>query len=221
MSDAVTPWAALGAGLVTSLHCVGMCGPLACAACASPCAREALRASLAYHASRVSSFAALGLAAGWLGERVAGVLTQGGTRGMAWIFALFFLAVAAGLDKRFKVPALATPWASRFLNMRFSPVQRGAMLGLVTPLLPCAPLYLMVAAAALAGSPWNGALVMGLFGFGTVPLMLGAMGGLAALEARWGPGAVEWLRRGLALVGAGLLIARGFYHGPESCPMCH
>ena len=140
---------------------------------------------------------------------------------MAWVFALFFLAVAAGLDKRLKLPALAAPWAARLLGAGLPPTRRGALLGIFTPLLPCAPLYLVVAAAALSGSPGKGALVMGLFGMGTVPLLMGAMGGLAALERRWGPGGVEWLRRGLSLVGAILLVARGFYHGPESCPMCH
>jgi len=140
---------------------------------------------------------------------------------MAWVFALFFLAVAAGLDKRLRLPALAAPWAGRLLGAGLPPLRRGAVLGLLTPLLPCAPLYLVVAAAALAGSAWHGAAVMALFGLGTVPLMMGAMGGMAALEGRWGPGGVEWLRRGLSLAGAILLVARGFYLGPESCPMCH
>ena len=34
MPEITGPMAALMAGLVTSLHCAGMCGPLACAACA-------------------------------------------------------------------------------------------------------------------------------------------------------------------------------------------
>jgi len=218
------PLAALLAGAVTSLHCVGMCGPLACTACASPCGKESNAASGIYHGSRLISYLAVGFAAGWLGERLAAELLGGATRAMTWIFVLFFLTVVAGLDKRLRLP---TPgiWLQRLLRrpagISGRPFGRAAALGILTPLLPCAPLYLVVAAAALAGSAWSGALLMGAFVLGTIPLLFAAQNRMAALGEHCSPRTMDRLRRGLALVSILLLLVRGTYSAETGCPMCH
>jgi sulfite exporter TauE/SafE len=217
------PIAALMAGLVTSLHCVGMCGPLACAACSSPCGTGSNAAGGIYHLTRLCSYAIVGLVVGWLGERVADALLGGATRAMSWIFILFFLAIVAGLDKRLRLPSPGR-WLARILNKRGAteqkPYARAAALGTLTPLLPCAPLYLVVAAAALAGSAWNGAVLMGAFGLGTVPLLFAVQNRLNALEKRWSPQTMDYIRRGLALASVVLLVMRAGYAPETGCPMC-
>ncbi len=218
------PLAALLAGAVTSLHCVGMCGPLACTACSSPCGKGSNAAAGLYHAARLVSYVAVGLAAGWLGERLADSLMGGATRAMTWIFVLFFLAVVAGFDKRLRLP---TPgiWLARLLQrpgkISGAPFGRATALGILTPLLPCAPLYLVVAAAALAGSAWSGAMLMGAFALGTIPLLFAAQNRLTALEQRCSPQTMDYIRRGLALVSVVLLLVRGTYSAETGCPMCH
>jgi len=215
------PLAAFLAGVVTSLHCVGMCGPLACAACASDCPKKSNAAGAAYHAARLASYTLVGAGVGWLGERVAGVLTGGGTRALTWIFVLFFLAVVVGLDKRIRLPSPGA-WLGRLLRGNGgAPWRRAALLGVFTPFLPCAPLYIVVAAAALAGSAWNGAALMLAFGAGTVPLLFAVQNRLAAIEKRLSPQTMDWIRRGLALASVVLLLVRGTYAPETGCPMCH
>lgn len=223
--EIVGPLAAFLAGLVTSLHCVGMCGPLACAACSSSCGRSTNAAGGVYHLTRVSAYIGIGLAVGWLGEKVAEPLTGGTTRALSWIFVIFFLAIVVGLDKRLRLPSPGR-WLARLLRRpqnlpETAPFGRAATLGTLTPLLPCAPLYLVVAAAALAGSALQGALMMGAFGAGTVPLLFVVQNRLAALEKRWSPQTMDIIRRALALVSVILLVVRSAYAPELGCPMCH
>jgi uncharacterized protein len=220
--DLTGPSAALLAGLVTSLHCVGMCGPLACAACTSSCGKGDNAAAAVYHATRMVSYGIVGLVAGLLGERISQAFLGGATRGMTWVFVLFFLAVVAGLDKRLQVPSLAGHFQKIFARAGGAgPYGKAAVLGTFTPLLPCAPLYLVVAAAALSGSPLSGAVLMVAFGIGTVPLLFTVQNRLAALERRWSPRAMDLTRRGLALASIVLLLMRGTYTAATGCPMCH
>lgn len=216
------PVAALLAGLVTSLHCAGMCGPLACAACVSDCGRRAHSAAGAYHGSRLASYIGLGAIAGWLGSGISSALLDGATRGMTWIFVLFFALVAVGFDKYLRFP-VGGAWSGRVFSRvtAWGPVARSGALGGLTPLLPCAPLYLVVVAAALSGSAWSGGLLLGAFGLGTVPLLFLMQNRMAALRTRWSPRAMDYLRRGLAAASVVLLLARGTYTASTGCPMCH
>lgn len=220
--DLAGPTAAFMAGLVTSLHCVGMCAPLACSACTSACGRGNESAAAAtYHGTRLLAYITVGFVAGWFGERASAVLLGGATRGMTWVFVLFFLAVVAGLDKRLRLPAPGV-WFARFSdNNAAGPCSRAAVLGACTPLLPCAPLYLVVAAAALSGSPASGAMLMGAFGIGTVPLLFLVQNRLGAIGKRFSPKTLDLTRRGLALASVILLLMRGTYSISTGCPMCH
>lgn len=211
------PVAALAAGVVTSLHCVGMCGPLSCALCVKQGGRGSLAATAAYHAMRLVSYALLGAIAGWLGERVGGWLTGGAVKGLAWAFAVFFLVIAFGWDRRLRIGPGA--WASAPLAFvaRFGAVPRGLTLGFFTPLIPCAPLYLIAAAAALSGSAVAGAGILSAFALGTVPAMALLQGSYLRFGSAMSPAAMDWTRRGLAFAGAVLLGWRAL---AEVCPMC-
>jgi sulfite exporter TauE/SafE len=215
------PMAALLAGLITSLHCIGMCGPLACSACARGGGKGSVSATFIYHGTRVFSYTLVGVAVGLVGRRLSEVLVGGSTAWMAWLFLVFFLAVALGLDKHLCVPmprgVLAWLGAA---SARCGPQGRASVLGFFTPLLPCAPLYFVVAAAALSGSAWSGATVMAAFGLGTIPLILALQSQYFLLGSRWSPQTMDYLRRGLALVSVILILVRGAYVGPASCPLC-
>ena len=86
----LSAWLALGAvaGASSVPHCVGMCGPLAAAACPKGAGAAA---PLRYQAGRVVSYAALGAIAGALGHTL-----RWGLPG-AWGSALLSWALAAGL----------------------------------------------------------------------------------------------------------------------------
>jgi len=205
---AMGPAAALFAGLLTSLHCAGMCGPLACAACARSHGPGSLSAAASYHACRLLSYTVVGFLAGWIGRAVSDVLLGGTTRWLTWAFVVFFVLVATGLDKRLTLP-LAGRWMSACLGMGDAAPLRAAILGTLTPFIPCGPLYLIVAAAALSGSAVSGGLVLLAFGAGTVPLMLALQSQLFRFGTRFSPLTLDRLRRGLAAASVALLVYRG------------
>lgn len=223
-ADITGPAAALLAGLITSLHCVGMCGPLACAACARGGGEKggSFGATAVYHGTRVVSYALVGVAAGLVGRRLADALSGGATRWMTWLFVIFFLAVAVGLDKwvRIPMPKGAMAWMAS-ASSKCGAWGRAAVLGFFTPLLPCAPLYLVLMAAALSGSAVAGGAIMAAFGIGTVPLLFVLQTQFFRLGALWSPRTMEYLRRGLALASVVLLLMRGTYSAHTGCPMCH
>src|SRR3954468_13141326 len=92
------PGTALVAGLITSLHCAGMCGPLACAL--MPARRDAdpQLVATAYHCARLASYTLLGALAGGIGRWPLALLDSGVARYLPWLLVLFFIAMAVRLD---------------------------------------------------------------------------------------------------------------------------
>ena len=168
------PGTAFVAGLVTSLHCAGMCGPLACAL--MPSSRDEAdpqTVSTVYHVFRMTSYTLLGALAGGVGRWPLMMLGQDGLRWLPWLLVLFFVAVAIRFDQR--LPRIgwlgqAYGWLSARLRGR-SRVHSALALGLATPLLPCGPLYFLVSLALMSGSAVHGAETLLAFGLGTVPLL--------------------------------------------------
>jgi len=173
-----SPAAAFVAGLVTSLHCAGMCGPLACslapvrASAAQPLA-DAQTVSTVYHLTRLTGYAVLGAVAGGLGHTPLSWISQSALRWLPWVLVLFFVALALRWDRHLpKLAALGRlTWQLKTWLRGRSPVTAAAALGLATPLLPCGPLYFLVALALLSGSALRGVEFMLAFGLGTVPLL--------------------------------------------------
>jgi sulfite exporter TauE/SafE len=218
-SEITGPLAALIAGAITSLHCIGMCGPAACAICVKKTGEGHVASALSYHAARLFSYTIVGLVAGKLGRHVATFLSTGTLKGLTWVFIGLFLMAALGLDKRFPLPGLGR-WTSSAAQtaLRLRPVARPAALGLLTPFIPCMPLYVVVAAAALSGSPLAGGSILACFVLGTMPLMLGLQSQYIRLGARLTPRKMEILRRGLAAVCAVMLAYRAV--SETGCPFC-
>ncbi len=168
---------ALGVGLLGSLHCAGMCGPLAVAVGAAGGARPLLSLSL-WVTGKALTYAILGVVAGTVGAAFG---SPGlGTRPMA------VLALSAGV--------LMILLGSRSLWRQARPgsgqggplgVLLAAVLsrkgpwvplaaGLLTGLLPCGLVYAMTAQSLSVASPLWGAAIMLAFGLGTAPSLLGA-----------------------------------------------
>jgi sulfite exporter TauE/SafE len=169
-----SPSAAFVAGLVTSLHCAGMCGPLACSLMPGRGDRsDAQTVSTVYHLSRLTSYALLGAAAGGLGRAPLTWISQSGLRWLPWVMVIFFVALALRWDRH--LPKLIVLGKLTFRLQSWlrgrSRTQAAAALGFATPLLPCGPLYFLVALAMLAGSALRGVEFMLAFGLGTVPLL--------------------------------------------------
>ena len=206
-----TPTAALLAGLVTSLHCAGMCGPLACML--GPARGEKVDATTinsVYHVSRIFGYVALGTIAGAIGAVPRGFLTADAVGWFPWLLVVFFGLVALRLDHR--LPRMM--WVSRWLlkiqaRLRSRPrVQVAAAMGGLTPLLPCGPLYFLVALSAMSGSALRGAEFMLAFGIGTVPLLWLAQSQLGWIRRNLSPVALARFQTGLAIIAAVIISWR-------------
>ncbi|TLM77492.1 MAG: sulfite exporter TauE/SafE family protein, partial [Actinobacteria bacterium] len=185
--------AALLVGLATSFHCVAMCGPLVLTYAVKdetegPWLRRMLP-HLAYQGAKIVSYVIVGLLLGSVGLLLGLDESLGGLRGY-FIVVASVLMVLLGLQMTGRFPALnrfvpRPPEAlvralSRTRSKARAEAAEGKVslgtpvtFGLLTGLMPCAPLMAQQAAAAASGSPVSGATIMLGFGLGTVPLMLG------------------------------------------------
>jgi sulfite exporter TauE/SafE len=210
------PGTAFVAGLVTSLHCAFMCGPLVCFFAPRPGDNVSLLQSAAvYHGCRILSYTIVGTLAGTLGLLAFGWLqnyTHTPARFLPWALVLFFLAVAFRLDKRMPQPR----FAARLLLKARTRAQgmprmiAGGWMGAFTPLLPCAPLYAVFALALMTQSPARGAEFLFAFGLGTLPLLALAQAGWGRFQHKLTPQRIQWLQRGIALAAA-IVVAMRLY----------
>ena len=211
MQDTHTILGALAAGMVTSLHCAGMCGPIACGLSSMPAGDASrLMASIAYHGSRLASYTIIGALCGIIGKQPLAWFFDSPLVLMPWILVLVFLIFALGLEKRLPRPPMLLKFAARmrFRTARLTPVRSGLALGFITPLLPCGPLYLLFGASLLTGSALRGAEFALAFGLGTVPLLWIAQHQFHLLHKRLKPASMARIRRSLALVTAVVLTWR-------------
>ena len=154
-------------GAANSLHCTLMCGPLAA------CIPGARRGIAAYHGTRILGYAIVGAVAGTIGGTTAP--TADTQRAIPFVLASLLVLMALGIPAR----AIGLRGSNTFLrralswSSRHGPVVRSALLGSLTPLLPCGLLYAAAGTALLAGSPTSGATAMA--GFALVPLPRAAM----------------------------------------------
>ena len=167
-------WTAFLIGLVGSLHCAGMCGPLALALPTIGDARSAyVLGRVAYNAGRIITYCVLGIVFGLAGYTL---LVAGLQR---WVSIALGLALLLGLLASRRL-ALAQPVTSavNLLKSGMSALLRRrslaglALLGLLNGLLPCGLVYVACAGAAATGGVLAGATYMTAFGIGTVPMML-------------------------------------------------
>lgn len=176
-------------GLVTSVHCVGMCGNMVLAYAikddSTGSFMERMKPHFAYHGAKIVSYVLVGLVLGSIGA----VLNLAGIRGWASVAAGLFM-VFLGLQMTGWVPWLMrfSFRPPKFLMTAIMKLRRKAnadeaagestlatplMFGALTGLMPCGPLQGAQLAAAATGSAAGGAVAMLGFGLGTMPLMLG------------------------------------------------
>jgi len=215
----MTTVAALLTGLATSFHCAGMCGPIACGlGTLAKSEGERLTAASLYHGSRLVSYGLIGALCGALGQQPLAWFFKSPAVLLPWVMVLILLAMAFGLDKKVPRPAILNRFTARarFKACKLSAYGGASAMGLLTPFLPCGPLYLVFGASLLAGSAAKGAEFTLAFGLGTVPLLWLAQHQFHRIRAKMTPLAMGRVRRGLAFFTALVLAMR--LHGtiPES-----
>ena len=167
-------------GLFGSLHCLGMCGPLAIAFTNRPNTTKVQTAisGLNYNLGRTFTYAGLGLLFGALGsvmvlsdlQKILSIIL-----GSALVLSsLFGFSISKKLFSSLHLSKLYNKYQMMVQNLIVrSKSHHPFTLGLLNGLLPCGLVYVAIAGALASGSTLSGVLFMGLFGLGTIPMLLG------------------------------------------------
>jgi sulfite exporter TauE/SafE len=172
--------AAFFVGLVGSLHCIGMCGPVAIALPVPDSTNLSFfTGRILYNLGRVVTYSFLGTILGLLGGRIA----LAGAQQVVSIILGVVIIVAVLLPQKCKnyfaqhplIQKLAQPLKTN-IGMLFKKGTFSAMflIGILNGFLPCGLVYVALAGAIASGNAISGAAVMILFGLGTVPAMFAA-----------------------------------------------
>jgi hypothetical protein len=168
----------LSLGILGSMHCVGMCGPIALSLPVHqlPAFQKYTNIFL-YNIGRAVTYALMGAVLGFVGSsfHVFGLqqaLSIGG--------GIFILLLAAIYYFR---PAWvgSTAWSAK-LSAQLGRLMRKEKsyttyfsIGILNGFLPCGLVYMALISAFATGAVWKGSLLMFFFGLGTIPMMAGIM----------------------------------------------
>ncbi|MCB9273178.1 MAG: sulfite exporter TauE/SafE family protein [Lewinellaceae bacterium] len=229
-------WTAFMMGLIGSLHCVGMCGPIALALPYQGNRRyQAAGNVLLYNLGRVVTYGLLGLIIGLFGRGffLAGfqAYVSAGLGVVMLLAAIFSINVESQI--------LRLPWMNRlneWVKIQLGRLlrQRGPgklfLIGMLNGLLPCGLVYMAIVGALTASNMVHGGLYMAAFGLGTIPLMLSTAMAGQFINLQW-RARLRKLLPAFLVAFALLFILRGlnfdvpielrFWQDMQNIPMCH
>jgi sulfite exporter TauE/SafE len=205
---------AIALGLLGSLHCAAMCGPLMLALpVPAGGAARFVAGRVVYQLGRVATYCLLGVVAGLVGQSIflAGL--------QRWLSIALGVAILLCffVSKKISVSAPVMRLVARLKSAMSAQLRQRtfrslALLGLLNGLLPCGLVYVALAGAVASGNLRDGIFYMLLFGLGTVPTMLGI-----SFSGKLFPLALRLKLRNAIPLGvcllAGLLILRGLALG--------
>ncbi|WPR70976.1 sulfite exporter TauE/SafE family protein [Flavobacterium sp. NG2] len=164
-------------GLISSFHCVGMCGPIAMMLPVdrNNQAKKTLQI-LTYHLGRLTAYATIGLLFGLVGR---GLFIAGLQQKMSLFIGVAMILVVLIPEKKLAAYSFSKPvfrlisklksaLGQQFKNKSYSSL---FTIGLLNGFLPCGMVYVALFGAIAMQSASLGVLYMLLFGLGTVPLM--------------------------------------------------
>jgi sulfite exporter TauE/SafE len=167
-------WTAFLLGLLGSLHCAGMCGPIALALPASSASRGTFVLGRTLNQlGRIATYVCLGLVGGVVGKTMALAGVQQGLSiglGSLMLLGVFTTQLAPWSVGVGRWVGWVKASLARHLKQG-TPLSLAAM-GAMNGLLPCGLVYVACGGAASTGSILHGIAYMALFGLGTVPMML-------------------------------------------------
>jgi sulfite exporter TauE/SafE/copper chaperone CopZ len=197
-------------GLLTSVHCVAMCGGINLSQSLPRAVEESLRNKAAarfavvrsgflYNLGRVVSYTLIGGLVGMLG---AAVSPSENLRGVIQLVAGAFM-VMMGLNMLNFFPWLRhlTPRMPKIFADKGGKNNGPLYVGLLNGLMPCGPLQAMQLYALSTGSFIKGASAMFVFSAGTLPLMFGLSALSSILNKKF--------TRGMMTAGAAMVIVLG------------
>ncbi len=184
-------WTAFLLGILGSLHCLGMCGPIVLAL---PTFRKSflplLFSRLLYNSGRIISYGILGLVIGIIGE---GISFSGLQQKLSIFAGVLIIVLALFTNKALlsKINIRLTGfnrWIKEKLGvyLKKRSIFSSFLVGLANGYLPCGLVYLAMGGALATGSWKYSSLYMIIFGLGTALAMLtlGLAGNFLGLKVR-------------------------------------
>lgn len=163
-------------GLLGSLHCIGMCGPIALALPVYNGQPKKLIAGRAlYNLGRLTTYSLMGGVMGMIGH---GITLAGFQQifsigiGAVLLLFLFFPKLSLLANRSYPSNLLSRLKTFFIRTLRRKSLMSQFMAGIANGFLPCGLVYVALAGAIVSGKAAMGALYMGLFGLGTFPMML-------------------------------------------------
>lgn len=163
-------------GLLSSLHCVGMCGGLMLSQSTKiqiegtqKSKKELVKPTLLYNVGRIISYTAVGALVGAVGSVFS--LSFTAKAGLTIFSGLFMMLMGLNIlgIKWLRKFSIKLPWVKHTSKAKSN---EPFIVGLLNGLMPCGPLQTMQIYALGTGSIFYGALSMFIFSLGTVPLMM-------------------------------------------------
>jgi sulfite exporter TauE/SafE len=227
MTNELILLSAFVAGLVGSVHCIGMCGGivgLLTMSLPDKVRQSYLRLTpylLIYNVGRISSYIVAGGLAGFLGEQFSQWLPLENPRIVAmWVSGLFMIALGLYIGAWWQALTLFEKAGNHIwrkiepLGRRFLPVKHPLQalgLGLVWGWLPCGLVYSILFLALASNSTWHGGFLMLAFGLGTLPMLL-TMGATAQWLTRFAHKLIVRRIAGAVVILFGLMILFAHSH---------
>ncbi len=171
-------------GLLGSVHCIGMCGPLVMALPISHKNNfQKMAALFLYHAGKIASYSLLGILFGLFGSQFPIFGLQKNISIVIGITMLLYVAYVFVLKPKHLQLGLFKGlynYIVKYLGRLFKSKHTGTffLIGVLNGLLPCGMIYLALSSAMATQHILSGGLLMAFFGLGTVPaLLMVALGG--------------------------------------------
>ncbi|MGS0525197.1 sulfite exporter TauE/SafE family protein [Zobellia nedashkovskayae] len=164
-------------GLMGSLHCVGMCGPIAFMLPVDHSNNvKKFGQIFIYHLGRLMAYGIIGLIFGFLGK---GLSIFGAQQKLSIAIGVLMILVVLIPYKTFSKYNLSKPIykvISKVKNQLGKELKKKSpdtflTIGFLNGFLPCGLVYMALFGAVAMGNALQGSLYMMLFGLGTVPLM--------------------------------------------------
>ena len=211
-------------GITGSLHCVGMCGPIALLVNAGNRSRHIVN-RIAYNLGRTITYMMLGLIMGLMGK----IFQFGGWQSYLSLGGGILILLFLIIPSQSNVPLLSTLLLKLKLllgsHLRSGKIYSGLLTGMLNGFLPCGLVYSALVLALVQSSLEYSVLVMGLFGLGTIPALI-IFSGSAKWFQQFLPISINSLQRVTLVVVALFMIYRGMaFAYPEIVPgsaiVCH
>lgn len=174
-------YAALLLGLISSLHCIGMCGPIAMMLPVSRNNPEKRALQIiTYHLGRILSYTMIGLLFGIVGRGFYLAGLQQSLSISAGILMVIMVLMPTKLFAKYNFSKPAFRLISKLKNKLGQQFSKSSFksifsIGLLNGLLPCGMVYAAVFGALTMPKLYLSATYMALFGLGTMPLMSGVV----------------------------------------------